>query len=73
MELEESFNMLFEVGDDDSEVGGGQNKGGKPREEDRDSIQSFYTHAGSRVGSVSFSKTCVEESEDRAPMGRESC
>ena len=70
MELQESFNMLFEVGDDDSEVGGGQNEGGKPREKDRDSIKPFHTHAGSWVGSVSFSKTSIEKSKDGASMGR---
>ena len=52
--------MLFEVANDERKVGGGENHGGEPREQDRDSVQPFYTHAGSRVGSVGFCKTCVE-------------
>ena len=65
--------MLFEVANDEGKVGGGENHGGEPREQDRDSVQPFYTHAGSRVGSVGFCKTCVEQSKDGASVGRESC
>ena len=65
--------MLFEVATDEGKVSGGENHGGEPREQDRDSVQPFYTHAGSRVGSVGFCKTCVEQSKDGASVGRESC
>ena len=52
MELEELFNMLFEVADDESQIGWGKYHGGEPREQDGDSILSCYTHADTVLTSI---------------------
>ena len=64
--------MLLEVSDDDGKLRGGKHHGGKAGEEDRDTIEPLNSQAGSRVSSVGFGKSSIEESKDCAPVCRES-
>ena len=73
MQLQELFDVLLEVADDDTKLRGSKHHGGKAREEDRDTIEPLNSQAGSRVSSVGFSKSSIEESKDCALVCRESC
>ena len=64
--------MLLEVADDDCKLRGGKHHGGEAGEEDRDTIKPLDPDAGSRVSSMGFSNTGIEESKDCAPVCRES-
>ena len=65
--------MLLEVADDDSKLRGSKHHGGKAREEDRNTIEPLNLNVGSRVSSMGFCKTSIEQSKDCAPVCRESC
>ena len=68
MESEKSLHVYFMVLANDILLLGGQHKGGKSREKDRDSKHCLNPDGGSRVCPVPLTKTSMEDSIHCSPV-----